>query len=292
MSVKVYTLSDLHVDYQENLDYLLSLDAKDYHDSTFIVSGDATDNLPVLRRLLKHFSQTFANVFFVPGNHELWIRKNSHKHSLAKFDDILSICSELGVHTTPKKVGQGDGAVWIVPLFSWYTKADGGNDTLFRSKPGDDQTEALWVDNRCCDWSSLPPNTRVVDYFLNLNQPHIEREYDAPVISFSHFLPLQELIFPLGYPGNLPKNWVDPMPQFNFTRVAGTTLLDEQIHKLGSTIHVYGHQHRNRHRTINGVTYISHCLGYPRERQRSTWHGEAGPKLIWHDAPVDISTQY
>jgi hypothetical protein len=47
-------------------------------------------------------------------------------------------------------------------------------------------------------------------------------------------------------------------------------------------IHVYGHQHRNRHRCIDGVLYISHCLGYPTERLRG-YMPDVGstPKLIW-----------
>jgi len=43
--------------------------------------------------------------------------------------------------------------------------------------------------------------------------------------------------------------------------------LDEQIRKLGSRLHVYGHQHRNRRRLYDGVWYVSNCLGYPEERR-------------------------
>ncbi|HET8707810.1 MAG TPA: hypothetical protein VFM46_16025, partial [Pseudomonadales bacterium] len=58
----------------------------------------------------------------------------------------------------------------------------------------------------------------------------------------------------------------DPTPGFNFSRVAGTWELDKQLRHLGSQIHVYGHQHRNRDLVIEEVRYISHCLGYPKER--------------------------
>ena len=57
--------------------------------------------------------------------------------------------------------------------------------------------------------------------------------------------------------------------------------LDEQIRSLGSSIHVYGHQHRNRDRTIDGVRYITHCLGYPRERDQGRVRDVGdGPLLV------------
>jgi hypothetical protein len=55
-------------------------------------------------------------------------------------------------------------------------------------------------------------------------------------------------------------------PAFNFTRVAGCEQLDVQIRQLGSSVHVYGHQHRNRRRLVGGILYVSNCLGYPRDR--------------------------
>ena len=88
-----------------------------------------------------------------------------------------------------------------------------------------------------------------------------------PVISFSHFLPRVELVFSdwerFRAGGGVTGN--DRAPEFNFTRVAGCRQLDAQLRKLGSTLHLYGHQHRNRDREIDGVRYVSHCLGYPPE---------------------------
>jgi hypothetical protein len=62
----------------------------------------------------------------------------------------------------------------------------------------------------------------------------------------------------------------DRAPEFNFTRVAGCRQLDEQLRMLGSVLHLYGHQHRNRDRMIDGVRYVSHCLGYPPEWREGT----------------------
>ena len=74
----------------------------------------------------------------------------------------------------------------------------------------------------------------------------------------------------------------DRNPGFNFSRVAGSTLIEKQIRSLNSNIHVYGHQHINRDKIIDGVRYVSHCLGYPKERQRGMTRGlDEGLKVIW-----------
>jgi hypothetical protein len=51
---------------------------------------------------------------------------------------------------------------------------------------------------------------------------------------------------------------------------------------MGSRVHAYGHQHRNRAVEIEGVLYISHCLGYPYERNSGRiGYFEPGPRVIW-----------
>ena len=73
---------------------------------------------------------------------------------------------------------------------------------------------------------------------------------------------------------------LDPHPYFNFSRVAGDQRIENQIRRLKSGIHVYGHQHRNRDRTIAGVRYVSHCLGNKSERKFLTSEGMK-PKYIF-----------
>src|SRR5262249_33190939 len=106
--------------------------------------------------------------------------------------------------------------------------------------------------------------------------------YDAPVISFSHFLPRTDLMFPPQTRGGGHPAFWPARAGFNFSRVAGTWALDQQIRELGSRVHAYGHKHRNKSVLIDGVVYVSHCLGYPHERKSGRiGHFEAGPRLIW-----------
>ena len=126
--------------------------------------------------------------------------------------------------------------------------------------------------------------------------------YDTDVITFSHMLPRKELLRPdtadkinvqrermlRGVPTNCAKSLKNgkkkSSPTFNFTKYAGCTRIEDQIRTIGSVVHVYGHQHRNRDRIIEGVHYVSHCIGSVKEQQDGWVYGLTawkGPKLIW-----------
>lgn len=288
---RIFAISDLHVDFPENLRYMLSLSNHDYVDDTLIIAGDVCDSLSRLEQLLVSLQQKFSQLTYVPGNHELWVRDEGAVDSLEKFNAIVSLCQRLGVNTEPFRVGQGQRAVWLVPLYSWYRTAEADRHSLLITKEGEDWENSYWMDNYYCRWPDrlVPDSGAIADYFLSLNNEAVARSYDAPVLSFSHFLPRKELIFDAPEVAErfckegavIPRYSSDPAPTFNFTRVAGCSKLDEQISQLGAVMHVYGHQHHQRNRSIAGITYVSNCLGYARERSRLG--GYVAPKLLWSD---------
>jgi UDP-2,3-diacylglucosamine pyrophosphatase LpxH len=290
-NTRVFTLSDLHVDYQENMAWIQALSSREYTNDTLILAGDVSHDLHKLQAALAALRARFAQVFFVPGNHELWIRQQECTDSMAKFWRVIELCTALGVQTSPGKIGAAGGktGVWVVPLFAWYVQPEEGQDSLFVPKAGEDATLEMWADNYLTTWPGLGQGSTVAEAFLRLNEAHVHRPYDAPVISFSHFVPRTELIYRTTQESTAAGRALrDPHPRFNFSRVAGCTGIEAQIRQLGSMIHVYGHQHRNRHRHIDGVLYISHCLGYPAERARGLVHDIGNtPKLIWDSAETN-----
>ena len=234
------------------------------------------------------------------GNHELWINdKTTEEDSIKKFHAIISLCDSIGVNTRPMKVHCLHGQdVWVVPLFSWYSDPEKeAKETLYVSRESEDVelTQQAWMDNHRCRW----PEKRNIPakYFANLNEEFI-KVYDSPVISFSHFVPRLDLISTtdtemervqaerqkLGLPSMDNPKAQGAFVKFNFTRYAGSKLIERQIRELGSKVHVYGHQHRNRDRVIDGVRYASYCRGYPREQAMGVVWGfpeDGGPKQIW-----------
>ncbi len=283
--MRVYALSDLHVDYKRNMSLLQQMSDTEYVDDTLLLAGDISDNLDQLKTCLALLRSKFRRVFFVPGNHDLWVRRNECVDSIAKFWRILDLCRSLGVETSPAKVADSENTagVWIVPLFSWYVKPEEGNCSLFVPMPGDDPTLSMWSDNRFTKWETAGNGEPISYYFLRLNQKNVNRAYDAPVISFSHFLPRTDLIFSAAREKNAAgMRYSDRHPRFNFSRVAGCACIDKQIRQLKSIIHVYGHQHRDRFRVIGEVLYVSHCLGYPRDRiTEGNVDIKVAPKSIW-----------
>jgi predicted phosphodiesterase len=283
--MRVFALSDIHVDYEVNRSWIYGLSSADFQDDVLILAGDISYDLKKVQNTLLHLLKKFKYVFLVPGNHDLWIWKSPFANSLEKFDGLMEMCRSIGVHVSPARVG-GESAresVWVVPLFSWYSPPEKGGNSLFVSGSRIDLTRYIWADNYYTRWPPIVRSVTVAEFFLQMNEVHLRTLYNAPVISFSHFLPRRELMFGSDRNSKIESEALKRRRRlFNFSRVAGSAHLEEQIRQLGSHIHVYGHQHRNRHKVIDGVSYVSHCLGYPRERKRGIIRlRENVPKCIW-----------
>jgi hypothetical protein len=245
--MRVFATSDLHTDYKENFRWLTELSDSAYREDTLIVAGDISDRLEVIRDTLLLLRAKFRHVLFTPGNHELWVR-GVEFNSIEKLQRVLDLCNELDVKTSPLRLDD----VWIVPLFSWY-------DGVFDSEMSDERTAALqsWADFHLCKWpeeiTSLP------DYFLRLNEPHI-KTYDAPVISFSHFLPRADLLPPTEY---LKFKWLP--------NVSICAALENQVRSLSSTVHVCGHTHISFDRIVDDIRYVQNAVRYPKERKAESF---------------------
>ena len=121
LRMRLYACSDIHTDFSENMEWLKSLPPID-QPAAVIVSGDVSDKLDVLEKTLRLFQERYEHVFFTPGNHELWVlRKGCHADSIEKLRAVLGLCEQLGVHTSPHRIGDpGQPGVMVVPLLSWH----------------------------------------------------------------------------------------------------------------------------------------------------------------------------
>jgi predicted phosphodiesterase len=239
--MRVFALSDIHIDYDENAKWIANLSLHEYRDDVLILAGDVTDTLPLLEWCLGTLVKRFKKVLFVPGNHELWvIRDGRAKNSFQKFDDVCAVAESSGASTQPFR---GPG-VSFIPLMSWYDYSFG--------EPSD-ELRKVWMDYRACRWPEGYTEKDVAARFAAANDGQVI-PVGGTVITYSHFLPRIDVM-------------PDSIPHANryLYSVLGSAALDRQLRRLNADIHVYGHSHVNRRVSIDGVTYINNAFGYPRE---------------------------
>jgi hypothetical protein len=178
--MRILAISDLHTDFRENMLLVEQLSDVTYQRDILIAAGDISDRLDTLKSTLALLRAKFMKIFYVPGNHELWVRKE-RQTSVEKFFSVLALCETLDIQTSPAKVD----TVWIVPLFSWYEPQFDADNS------GDNDSLGGWADFYLCKWPT--DIGQVCNFFLNMNEPRL-LSYDGPVISFSHFLPRRDLL--------------------------------------------------------------------------------------------------
>lgn len=242
--MRVFAISDLHVDYSENRAWLMQLSSQDFSGDLLICAGDISHSMEDLGRTFADLRRRFGTVCYVPGNHELWVNGSSGLTSLQKFGKIEELAAAEGISMAPVH----SQAFSVVPLYGWYDFSFG--------EPSPDLL-GRWADFQFCVWPEGLTQAEITQSFLSRNECFLDlNEKDCSqklVISFSHFVPRSDLL-PEGSAG---ANFLRP--------VLGSQSIETQIRKLGSFMHIYGHYHVNNRRELDGVTYINNALGYPRE---------------------------
>ena len=241
LAVKVFAVSDVHVDYQANAAWVEGLSLTEHRRDVLILAGDISDSLPRLERCFDALALRFRQVLFVPGNHDLWVaRDNAAPDSLQKFEQVRAAAARSGVSMSPFHHGR----LTIVPLLGWYDFSFG--------LPGADLLKT-WADFRACRWPEGFDAARITAHFLAMNR-YQRRDEAETIISFSHFLPRVDLM-----PAGVPEHVAALFPVF------GTHQLEPQIRLLRSKIHIYGHSHLNRNLVIDGIRYVNNAFAYPSE---------------------------
>jgi Icc-related predicted phosphoesterase len=250
--MRIFAVSDLHIDYAVNARWVENLSQSDYQGDLLIVAGDISDILRSLDWCLRELTRRFRKVLFVPGNHDLWsIRDRGARSSLDKFHDVAAVVDSSGATMQPLHLP----GISIYPLLGWYDYSFGEPSA---------ELQSIWMDYRACRWPEGFDVASIADYFASFNDNYIAVQ-DGTVITFSHFLPRIDLLSPFAICGS------------RLNPVLGSTRLERQLRRLKSTIHVYGHSHINGERHIQGVNYVNNAFGYPNEQ----WMSSRGLRSIY-----------
>jgi len=260
--VKLYAISDLHVRYPANLQGLRSLPARPQ--DWLIVAGDVGETVEHLAAALRELVPRFAQVIWVPGNHELWTMPSDKTgpRGEARYQKLVELCRDFGVLTPedPYPVWQGEGGPCVIaPLFLLY-------DYSFHPDDVRDEDAINWaLEERilCTDEALLHPD------------PHPSRQAWCAARVAQTEARLQAL--PEGTSTVLVNHWplrrelavLPAIPRFSIW--CGTRRTEDWHVRFRAKAVVYGHLHIRRTRVIDGVRFEEVSLGNPGQ-----WNAERG----------------
>lgn len=101
---KLYAISDLHISYKFNHEAIHLL--KPHPNDTLILAGDIGEKLEHLHTTFALTTKLFKQVFWVPGNHELYTLPNSAE--VAHQDNALSPMSPVGAKVPDPNNSRGE----------------------------------------------------------------------------------------------------------------------------------------------------------------------------------------
>ncbi|GAA1978152.1 metallophosphoesterase [Amycolatopsis minnesotensis] len=256
----LFATSDLHVTHDGN-EPVVDTIQPDSPEDWLLVAGDVAERVSAVVSTLEKLKSRFAEVVWVPGNHELWTTPKDEVQlkGQARYDHLVTRCRELGVRTPEDEFPvweHGDGPITIAPLFvlydySWRTPQAADvplSDALAQAK------EAGVV---CTD-----------EYFLHPDPYPSRQDWCADRLKTSE----QRLdAIPEHHRTVLMSHWplhrhpTEPLYWPEFAMWCGTTETADWHLRYRAEVAVYGHLHIPRSTTADGVRFEEVSLGYPRE---------------------------
>ena len=254
-------VSDLHVAYPQNRQLVADLRPRSAAD-WLLVAGDVGERLPDIEWALRTLSERFAQVVWVPGNHDLWTHRTDpvQLRGEQRYRRLVEFCQRLGVLTPedPYPVWDGPGGpVRIVPLFLLYDYSfrPDGAQTKAESLARAYQTGVVCTDERWLHPDPYPSAEEWCWARVEATQARLAAlPPGPPAVLVNHFPLIREPTRVLRYP--------------EFAQWCGTTRTDDWHVRFNAAAVVYGHLHIPRTIWRDGVPFVEVSLGYPREWQR------------------------
>jgi 3',5'-cyclic AMP phosphodiesterase CpdA len=258
---KLLALSDLHVAFPENREFLEGV-RPDSADDWLLLAGDVGELSGDIEWAMRMLKERFTTVVWAPGNHELWTHKEDpvQLRGEERYQYLVELCRGLGVITPedPYPVWRGPGgAVTIVPLFLLY-------DSSFRPAGTATKEEGL----------AHAYETGIVcsDEAMLHHDPYPSREawcwsrIAATEQRLTEIDPALPVVFVNHYP--LVRAPTDVLRYPQFAQWCGTTHTADWHRRFNTAAVVYGHLHIPRVTWHDGVRFVEVSLGYPREWRR------------------------
>lgn len=257
-SAKLFAISDVHVRHPDNRAFIETLEP--HPEDWLVLGGDIGEEIEDLELVVDTLSPRFAQIVWVPGNHELWTLPRSGAPGLrgeAKYARLVERCRRRGVITPedPYPILPVDGPPTVIaPMFLLY-------DYSFRPPEITREGALAWAlehDIMCTDEELLHPAPyESKDAWCAARVEETERRLSAlpehlQTVLVNHF-PLRRAH------ARLPL-----VPRFSIW--CGTQKTDDWHLRFRARAVVYGHLHIPRTHIDDGVPFEEVSLGYPRQR--------------------------
>jgi 3',5'-cyclic AMP phosphodiesterase CpdA len=265
---RLVAVSDLHLSYDANRKVLDGIRPQG-PDDWLLVAGDVSEHVAQLEWAMRLLASRFAQVVWVPGNHDLWTHKSDPVtlRGEERYLHLVELCRRAGVLTPedPYQVFNGpDGPVRIAPLFLLY-------DYTFLAPGTQSKQESLAYAYEtgivCTDEYLLHPDphpsreawcqARVQEAEKRLS----ECDRETPLVMVNHYPLVREPTRVLRYP--------------QFAQWCGTEATADWHLRFNTAAVVYGHLHIPRTTWHDGVRFEEVSLGYPRE-----WQARTSPRPV------------
>jgi 3',5'-cyclic AMP phosphodiesterase CpdA len=271
--VKLLAISDLHLGHAANRAALRELG--DYPDDWLILAGDVGERPEHLAFALDHLVPRFGQIFWTPGNHDLWTTPESPDslsvvttaptRGEARYQELVSICRRRGVLTPEDPFAEwpDEPGTFIVPMFLLY-------DYTFRPAEVPPERAVAWARETgvvCSDEHLLDPSpwpSRIAWCHARCEATAARLEQlpsGARTVLVNHW-PLR---YDLARPPRIPR----------FSIWSGTALTEDWGRRFSARAAISGHLHLRTTLWRHGVRYDEVSLGYPRD-----WHADRG--MAWY----------
>jgi Calcineurin-like phosphoesterase len=253
--MKLWAISDLHVDIEQNRAGLLALKA--HPEDWLITAGDLCEGLGLFAEALGWLTQRFGRVIWVPGNHELWLPESGGS-SIEQYKQLVEVARSCGVLTPedPYVTWPPTGDV-IVPLCTLYDYSfRPSNITLEGVVEWAAELKNVAADEKRMGVSPLSGMAEWCAMRCSETEERLARELpsDARTILVGHY-PLREDLV------HIPR-----IPRF--TPWCGTQLTKDWHRRFRAVAAVSGHLHVRRRDVVDGTRFEEVSLGYPGQWRR------------------------
>jgi len=241
-------ISDLHVRHKANRAAIESVG--DHPDDWLIVAGDVGEEPDQLAWTMDTLGPHFAQLLWVPGNHELWSKRKDPLRGVARYEHLVELCRERGVLTPEDPWAVFEGRV-ICLLFLLYDYSFG--------PPGLDPDATIrWASDKgivCLDEMRLDPSphsSRAAWCAARLRETEQRLATEGtglPRVLVNHWPLRRDLVRIPRVPRFLP--W------------CGTAATEDWHVRFGAEVVVSGHLHVRATDWRDGVRFEEVSLGYP-----------------------------